>query len=118
MQKEHKTNVSNYRKIKNIIKTLDEDDHEKPEKNKMLVTPVNKVSIKREKNGGINADDVSKSTTGDKTDNDSKQDIIKETPVYVCAICDKKFNNKYIMARHLLSTYHKNIFLQYLHSAS
>lgn len=108
MQKEHKANVSNYHKIQNIVKTLDEDNQEKPEKNKMLVTSVNKVAIKKEKNGGINADDVSKSTAGDKTGNDSKQDIIKETPVYVCAICDKKFNNKYIMARHLLSTYHKN----------
>ncbi|KAL3859509.1 hypothetical protein ACJMK2_009727 [Sinanodonta woodiana] len=32
----------------------------------------------------------------------------EQDPVHVCTICDKKYNNKYVMSRHLITKFHNN----------
>ncbi|XP_021349969.1 uncharacterized protein LOC110448180 [Mizuhopecten yessoensis] len=57
--------------------------------------------------------DDSNDEDGDEAENDDQhqedpEPINLPSEVLVCWICDKKFYSKYVLARHMLSTYHRN----------
>ncbi|XP_063440156.1 zinc finger protein 845-like [Mytilus trossulus] len=107
---EHKRNVSNYDRIEEAVKSLDviEWKNDTNENNKKIKLD-NEIKEERSSpdNDNREALDENKSVELEKPSSEVEKKK-HEPPVYICSVCDKKFDSKYTMARHLLSTYHKN----------
>jgi KRAB domain-containing zinc finger protein len=64
-----------------------------------------------EHNDKMNIDDIEKDVSTNINDTDSKEEmkyVEVAVQLHICTVCDKKFHNKYMLARHLLTKFHSN----------
>lgn len=108
MQKEHKNNVSNYRKTKESAKNNDR------EIDTLGLSDAKKIKLEDEKIEEVETKSEEKtlSSQDEQSQEENNKDVakkqVKDPSLYICTICEKKFSSKYKLAKHLLSTYHKN----------